>query len=356
MLMRLSIKPQDEEQQKRLSSFQELAIADPVYGAQLQDFSVVGADAEGKIEISYEEQAVHLKGGKVVNLRHPTYHIVGLKYGSLHDDIMISPRVAPQMIGLGLLEAISAKDIESQADPDDEDGDGISGRANKVWSREHNKVMLGRFGLKAGQPTLNQQNQAAFNGDIGLSTPLFPNSYGDCTQMQESCLDKPHGGHPEVNEEVVAQVLHYSRNLAVPVRRNYSDKVVLKGKALFYQSGCIACHTPKYITPRDTDAPEQQRQLIWPYTDMLLHDMGEGLADNSPEGVANGREWRTPPLWGIGLTPIVNGHSHYLHDGRARSLLEAILWHGGEAKGAQQKVVNMSDEEREQLIKFVESL
>jgi len=191
---------------------------------------------------------------------------------------------------------------------------------------------------------------------MGLSTPLFSNNYGDCTNAQKECLDKPHGGNPEVSEEIARQVLHYSRNLAVPARRNVSDPDVLKGKALFYQNGCIACHTPKYITPRETEQPEQARQLIWPYTDMLLHDMGAGLADNAPEGVANGQEWRTPPLWGIGLTPVVNGHSQYLHDGRARNLLEAILWHGGEAKAAQQKVVDMTNEEREQLVKFVESL
>ena len=356
MLMRLSIKPQNKEQQALLDSHKELTIPDPVYGGQLQDFSVVDSVAEGQIQITYLEEEVTLNGGEVVSLRHPTYTIKNLKYGNLHDDIMLSPRVAPQMIGLGLLEAIAASDIESQADPDDQDGDGVSGRANKVWSREHNKVMLGRFGLKAGQPSLNQQNQAAFNGDLGLSTPLFSNSYGDCTKTQEACLDKPHGGHPEVSEQVAGQVLHYSRNLAVPERRNHDGPDILKGKALFYNSGCTACHTPKYITPRVTDAPEQQRQLIWPYTDMLLHDMGEGLADNSPEGLATGREWRTSPLWGIGLTPAVNGHSEYLHDGRARNLLEAIIWHGGEAKAAQQKVVKMTDEERSLLIKFVESL
>lgn len=356
MLMRLSIKPQNKEQQALLDSLKALAIPDPVYGGQLQDFSVVDSHAEGKIHITYREEQVTLEGGKVVSLRHPTYTIENLKYGSLHDDIMLSPRVAPQMIGLGLLEAIAASDIQDQADPDDENGDGISGRVNQVWSREQNKTMLGRFGLKAGQPSLNQQNQAAFNGDLGLSTPLFSNSYGDCTEAQDKCLDKPHGGHPEVNDEVAGLVLHYSRNLAVPARRNHKDADVLKGKALFYNSGCIGCHTPKYITPRVTEAPEQQRQLIWPYTDMLLHDMGEGLADNSPEGLASGREWRTSPLWGIGLTPVVNGHSQYLHDGRARSLLEAIIWHGGEAKKTQQKVVKMSDEERAQLIKFIESL
>lgn len=359
MLMRLSIKPQTPEQQALIDTHQALAIADPVYGGQLQDFSVAGSHAEGKIHIEYSEQEIKLNGGSVVSLRKPSYSISDLKYGDLHDDIRLSPRVAPQMIGLGLLEAIAAADIEKQADPDDVNNDGISGRANQVWSHEQGKVMLGRFGLKAGQPSLNQQNQAAFNGDLGLSTPLFMNAYGDCTKAQEGCLNKPHGKGDdgfEVSTEIARQVLHYSRNLSVPSRRNYDDSDVLKGKALFYQSGCISCHTPKYITPRETDAPEQARQLIWPYTDMLLHDMGEGLADGSPEGLADGQEWRTSPLWGIGLTPVVNGHSEYLHDGRARSLLEAILWHGGEAEEAQKKVIKMTDIERERLIKFIESL
>jgi len=356
MLIRLSIKPQNEEQQSLLDNHLVLSIPDPVYGDQLQDFSVADANAEGHIHIEYQELTITLNGGKKVNLRQPIYSIQNLQYGELHKDIRLSPRVAPQVIGLGLLEAIAATDIEKQADPDDRNEDGISGRPNKVWSHEHNKIMLGRFGLKAGQPTVNQQNQAAFGGDMGLSTPLFPNPYGDCTEQQLECLNKPHGGHPEVSEKISQQVLHYTRNLAVPARRNGDDPDVLSGKALFYQSGCIACHTAEYITPRNTAQTEQSRQLIWPYTDLLLHDMGEGLADHATEGVANGREWRTPPLWGIGLTPVVNGHSQYLHDGRARNLLEAILWHGGEAKASQQKVIEMTDQQREQLIKFVESL
>ena len=359
MLMRLSI-PKSEG-----VSDKSLTIGDPVYGGQLQDFSVAGINSEGQIAIEYTEIPVPLNGGEVVNLRKPRYQINNLMYGDLHKDIMLSPRVAPQMIGLGLLEAISADDILSQEDVDDANGDGISGKANKVWSPSQQKMMLGRFGLKAGQATLTDQNQAAFNGDLGLSTPTQTNAYGDCTEAQRDCLRMPHGKDPqagegvedlEVSEQVVEQVLHYTRNLAVPARRNESDPQVLAGKQLFYQSNCIACHTPKFITPRETAAVEQSRQLIWPYTDMLLHDMGKGLADNSPEGLANGQEWRTPPLWGIGLTPLVNDHSQYLHDGRARSLLEAILWHGGEAEQSKQKVVTMTPIERSQLIKFIESL
>lgn len=359
MLVRLSIPPQTKEQQAMLDSGHSASIAEPHYGGQFQDISIAGVNSEGAVSVEYSERVIKLKGAKDVILRRPKLIFSNLMYSDFHNEIMTSARVAPQMIGLGLLEAIAADDILVNEDIDDLNGDGVSGKANWVWSNKDKKIMLGRFGLKAGQPSLTQQNQAAFNGDLGLSTPLFPISSGDCTASQKDCLNMPNGDDEsgiEVSQQVVDQVLFYTRNLAVPARRDVSDSDVLKGKALFYQSGCIACHTPKFITPKNTAEPEQSRQLIWPYTDMLLHDMGEDLADNRPEAKATGREWRTPPLWGIGLTKNVNGHTQYLHDGRARNLLEAILWHGGEAKASQQKVTNMTNEERMQLIKFVKSL
>ena len=358
MLVRLSVPPTSEKQLADLASGRIGSVDEPIYGGQLQDFSIAGVHSEGNIELSYTEVPIKLNGGEIVHLRQPTLKIVNLKYGGFHDKIMKSARVAPQMIGLGLLESIAEQDILAREDVNDKDADGISGKANWVWSPEQQKRALGRFGLKAGKASLNEQNQAAFNGDIGLSTPLFPKASGDCTPKQVDCLEMPNGNIDgvEVSQIVAEQILHYTRNLSVPARRNVSAANVLAGKRLFYQSGCTSCHTPKFITPRDTIAPEQSRQLIWPYTDMLLHDMGEGLADNRPEFMADGHEWRTPPLWGIGLTPIVNGHSYYLHDGRARNLLEAVLWHGGEAESAKSKVVNMSDKEREQLIEFIQSL
>ncbi len=221
--------------------------------------------------------------------------------------------------------------------------------------------MLGRFGLKAGAPSVNEQSQGAFAGDIGISVPLHPAGYGECTERQTRCRQAPDGNSPqyedlEAETRVTELVVFYAKNLAVPARRKPDDAQVLAGKALFYNSGCIACHTPKFMTRAEGVAPEQAGQLIWPYSDLLLHDLGEGLADHRPEGVANGREWRTAPLWGIGLTPVVNGHSFYLHDGRARNLLEAILWHGGEAQPARDKVVRMTRQQREQLLRFVESL
>jgi CxxC motif-containing protein (DUF1111 family) len=273
---------------------------------------------------------------------------------------MFSPRVAPQMIGLGLLEAIPAAEIVARADPEDADGDGISGRAQIVWSAVHERPMLGRFGLKAGNATILDQSAGAFAGDIGISSPLVPAAHGDCTEAQAVCRGAPHGDGDarefEIDMDALRLVEFYSANLAVPARRDVDDPEVLHGKRVFHETGCASCHTPKHVTARLEGRDEHSFQLIWPYTDLLLHDMGPGLADNRPEARASGREWRTPPLWGIGLTEQVSGHTYFLHDGRARSLLEAILWHGGEAQAARDRVVEMPAADRDALIRFLESL
>jgi CxxC motif-containing protein (DUF1111 family) len=265
------------------------------------------------------------------------------------------------MIGVGLLEAIPEEQIRAHADPDDEAKDGISGRTNEVPSIEQNKPVLGRFGWKAGKPTVSEQAASAFAGDMGLSTPVIPNAAGDCTKAQPACLNAPNGnterdGGFEVGSKLFDHVAFYSQNLAVPPRRNFNDAQVNRGKALFYALGCQSCHTPSFTTGKVDGQPHLSNQKIWPYSDLLLHDMGEGLADNRPEGVADGREWRTPPLWGIGLTQLVSGHTLFLHDGRARNLEEAILWHGGEAQAARDGYAALSKADREALIKFVESL
>ncbi|MEL7131537.1 MAG: di-heme oxidoredictase family protein [Pseudomonadota bacterium] len=336
-------------------------LPDPTYGGQIQDLSVAGHPAEGRIEITYAEEKIALSGGETASLRAPTYDLSNLGYGPLHPDVMFSARVAPQMIGLGLLDAIPAADILVRADPDDADGDGISGRAQIVMSREYGVPMLGRFGLKAGQPSVWEQSASAFAGDIGISTTLFPAGFGDCTDAQDRCRTAPHGNTDvhdgaEISDVGLELVSFYSSNLGVPARRDVSDPQVLRGKQVFYETGCIACHTPKHVTHRLADQPEQSFQLIWPYTDMLLHDMGPGLADNRPEARAHGQEWRTPPLWGIGLTEQVSGHTYFLHDGRARNLLEAVLWHGGEAEAQKQSVIDMPPTDRAALIRFLESL
>jgi CxxC motif-containing protein (DUF1111 family) len=220
--------------------------------------------------------------------------------------------------------------------------------------------MPGRFGWKAGEATIRDQSAAAFASDIGISSPLLPAGWGDCSVAQSTCRAAPHGDGDargtEIDETGLDLVTFYSRNLGVPARRDLDVPEVLNGKRVFHEAGCPACHVPKYVTARLDNQPEQSFQLIWPYTDLLLHDMGEGLADHRPEGRATGREWRTPPLWGIGLTPQVNGHSQYLHDGRARSLLEAVLWHGGEAEAARDHVIGLAPSDRADLIRFLESL
>lgn len=360
MFLRLSIPARDDADRDALATRQRTVIPEPTYGGQFQNFSVQGVRAEGRMAISHEEKEVRLADGTVVKLQQPSYQAVDLNYGPMHPEVMFSPRVAPQMIGMGLIEAIADADILAAADPDDLDGDGISGRTNLVWSDTHGRVMPGRFGWKAGKPTISDQSAHAFAGDIGISSHLLPAPWGDCTERQPECRDAPHGNFSadglEISRAMFDLVVFYSRNLAVPARRTVDDPEVLAGKRVFYDAGCIACHRPKFVTRRDSIDPEQSFQLIWPYSDFLLHDMGEGLADHRPEGDANGREWRTPPLWGIGLTETVSGHTRFLHDGRARNLLEAVLWHGGEAEPARQRVVALRREERDALLAFLNSL
>ena len=360
-LMRLSIPPQTDEQRNAIEEGRLKSVDDPVYGGQLQPLSIQGQVAEGKIHIEYTEDVVTLGDGKTVNLRKPHYTIEHLGYGPLAPGVMLSPRVAPQMIGLGLLELIPEAQILARADPEDTNGDGISGRPQRVWSVEEQRLILGRFGNKAGTPTVSQQSADAFAGDIGISTPLTPRDAGDCTTAQPLCLGAPHGGDaaagaPEVEDKLFKLMAFYSRNLAVPPRRKPADADILAGKVAFHAAGCAGCHQPKFVTGASQDQPHLAGQLIWPYTDMLLHDMGEGLADGRPEGFANGQEWRSAPLWGIGLTQIVNGHTLFLHDGRARNIEEAIMWHGGEALAARDAFAALPEADRQRLIAFVNSL
>jgi len=360
MLMRLSVPPQTKSQVEAIESGILGSIGDPIYGGQLQDLAVTGNQSEGKINIAYKEHTIPLNGGEQASLRHPTYSVDRLNYGPLDPQTMMSVRVAPPMIGLGLLEAIPMSDTLSLSDPEDENMDGISGKVNKVWDVMNQISTIGRFGWKAGQPNLPQQNAAAFSGDLGIASPLFPKLSGDCSQLQTTCIEAFHGGSPlhdnlEISAQAMDLVNFYTRNLALQKRKNANEPQVLQGKKLFYQSGCVDCHHPSYTTSEEA-AVEQAGQRIWPYTDLLLHDMGQGLADQRPEFLATGSEWRTAPLWGIGLTQTVNKHTFFLHDGRARNLLEAILWHEGEATTSQQAVIDMTPEEREALIRFLESL
>ncbi|OCR26260.1 thiol oxidoreductase [Pseudomonas syringae] len=355
MLVRLSI-PDNPAQADLIKKAGILP--EPTYGGQLQDMSIPGVAPEGRVRVEYEPLPVHFRDGTQVELRKPTLSITQLGYGPMHPETRASARIAPPMIGLGLLEAIPDAAILANADPDDADGDGISGRPNWVWDDTAQKVALGKFGWKAGQPNINQQNIHAFSGDMGLTTSL--RMFDDCTPAQTDCLAAPNGngpdGEPEVSDNILRLVLFYTRNLAVPARRDVESPQVLAGKNLFYKAGCQQCHTPQFKTAHDAAEPEQADQVIRPYSDLLLHDMGEELADNRPEFQATGREWRTPPLWGIGLTQTVSGHTQFLHDGRARNLLEAVLWHGGEAQAAQRQVLAFDAEQRAALLAFLNSL
>ncbi|MEQ8587802.1 MAG: di-heme oxidoredictase family protein [Thalassobaculaceae bacterium] len=336
------------------------ASPDPVYGGQLQDFAVAGVEIEGRPHVTWSEEPVTLADGTEVLLRRPHWSIVDLGYGPLDPETRMSPRVASPMIGLGLLEAVPAAQIAAFADPDDADGDGISGRVAEVTNAETGESMLGRFGWKASQPTLRQQAAAAFLGDMGLSTKPFPFGHGDCTEAQAVCRDAPDGGSVatglEVSETMLNLVVFYSRHLAVPARRNVTDPAVVRGEAVFAEAGCDGCHRPTLTTASDAEDPALAGHTIRAFTDLLLHDMGPGLDDGLPEGGARSSEWRTAPLWGIGLTETVNGHTNFLHDGRARSVLEAILWHGGEAQAARDHVVGLDAADRDALIAYINSL
>ncbi|WP_394151829.1 di-heme oxidoredictase family protein [Vibrio maritimus] len=352
MLVRLSIPATTEEQKQAVKV--SGVIPEPTYGGQLQDFALPDMDPEGQIHITYDEVAVSFEDGTSVMLRKPNLGIVELAYGDMHPDVMMSARVAPPMIGLGLLESVPEATILDFAEQQAKDDTAVAGIPNYVLDVRSKEMALGRFGWKAGQPNLMQQNAAAFNGDVGLTSSLFTEE--NCTDKQDLCTDSLSGGDPEVSDKILNFVEFYTQHLAVPQRRNIDNTEVLQGEALFKKVGCENCHRTNIQTAQRADLPALSNQTIHPYTDLLLHDMGEGLADGRPEYAASGSHWRTPPLWGIGYTQEVNGHTYFLHDGRARNLTEAILWHGGEAEAARNQVLAMSKKEREALLAFLNSL
>ena len=333
-------------------------LADPIYGLQLNNRDIYNnqkPEADPRV-IGYETKIVTFPDGYQVILKKPIFDL-NFNYG-IPSDYAFSARVAPKIIGLGLLAAIKEEDILKKVDENDINQDGISGKPNYVWNVESNRFELGRFGWKANQPNINQQNQAAFNGEIGITTPLFPNE--NCTVNSHpsiDCNNPPTGNsQPEANLEITNLVNFYTHLVAVPIRRNYKDPKVLRGKELFFKIGCESCHTQKYITGNLEEFPEVSNQKIYPYTDLLLHDMGDDLKDDRSDFLANGREWRTAPLWGIGLVKRVNPNAGFLHDGRAETIEEAILWHGGEAEQAKLKYIQLPKNDRESLLEFLNSL
>lgn len=326
----------------------------PNYGDQLNHRAIVGVRAEGDAKVRFEEIHGKYPDGTEFTLHKPIYTFENLAFGALPENVMVSPRVAPQVIGLGLLEAIDERTLLSFADPHDQNGDGVTGRANWVWDIAQKKKRIGRFGWKANQPSLAQQNAGAFLGDMGITTKHFP--LQNCASQADDCLKAPSTKHSEADEKDMRHMNTYTKLLAVPVRRDVNHPQVRAGEKLFRMAKCQSCHIEQMRTGVDPEFPENSNQTIRPFTDLLLHDMGESLADNRPDFEATATEWRTPPLWGIGLFKTVNGHTRYLHDGRARNLEEAVLWHGGEAETSKQIFMSMSKDDRISLIKFLESL
>lgn len=319
-------------------------MAVPGYGTQLQNHALPGFLPEVTYQVSLEEHTETLADGQEVVLRKPIFSITD-PYMQLPVGYMLSPRIAPPVFGLGLLEAIPEADILAASDENDIDGDGISGRPNYVWNPVTQQTELGRFGWKANTPTLQIQVAGAYHDDMGITSYVFPDEEYD-DGMEDD---------PEITATILDNVTFYCQTLAVPAARKVDDANVDRGYRIFQELQCAKCHVPEQRTLNSSIA-ELSNQTIYPFTDMLLHDMGEGLADNRPDFLASGSEWKTRPLWGIGLQQIVNGHTQFLHDGRARTITEAILWHGGEALDAKNQFKALSTNDRNDLLKFLNSL
>lgn len=381
----------DDGKDKLFSSFVRLSlpgtdnirgvVPEPMYGSQLQSQSIAlshqlsinASEQRGRskevapeayVYIDWKKKVFTYPDGETLSLRYPEIIIKNPGYGEFHPQTLMGLRNAPPMHGLGLLEMIAQKDIDANVDPDDADEDGISGRVNQVWDFDANKTTAGRFGLKANIASIRFQTAGAFANDIGISNPVFPTQ--PCTPAQTLCNQAPNGNgndspapgmaNVELPENLLTLVVNFIKSLGVPERRDKNDPQVLKGRTLFYQTGCNQCHNPGYVTRESKEFPHLSRQTIWPYTDLLLHDMGSELADGRPDYLATGSEWRTSPLWGVGLGQAVNGSDNLLHDGRAQNVEAAIVWHGGEAESIKQKFTELNANARQALVKFVESL
>jgi CxxC motif-containing protein (DUF1111 family) len=345
-------------------------VPEPTYGDQFNNAAVQGVRPEGRVTMRWQPLPGRFADGTRYTLMKPVYGFADLGYGPMAKDVMVSPRIAPQLAGVGLLEAIPDAEILKNAADQAARPDAIKGQVNRVWDAFAGDVRIGRFGWKANVATLAHQSAGAFVGDIGITSSKFADE--SCMPSQADCLAAPRGGHttgpnsgspgprPEIDDTTLSQVVFYQASLAPAARRDVRDPRVLAGQKLFERAQCGACHRPSYVTGRgpfpEMTSDKLAGQMVWPYTDLLLHDMGPDLADGRPDYQANGRQWKTPPLWGIGLIRDVNGHQRLLHDGRARGVLEAILWHGGEADAARRRVQAMSAAERAALVKFVESL
>ena len=347
MLMRLSIPgPEDHGG----------AIPVPNYGDQLQDRAIDTVAPEGRVHVSWDETSGRFGDGEPYALRRPKFEFTDLAYGKPPNNLLTSPRVANPVIGLGLLEAVPEASLAALADPKDGDHDNISGRMNVVWDAPSQSMKPGRFGWKANVASVAHQSAGAARGDMGINTPVFPNDH--CEPVQTVCLAEAQRADQglEMSEAFFTRLITYMQLLAVPKQRDGDQPNIKRGQKLFHDMGCASCHMPTLKTDATASLPELREQTFHPFTDLLIHDMGEGLSDGRPDYLASGTEWRTAPLWGIGLTNIVSGHTEFLHDGRARNLSEAILWHGGEAEAAKEKFRTVSKTTRDDLLAFLNSL
>lgn len=357
LVLRLSVPPRTDAERTMLTQDHRV-IAEPTYGVQLQPFAIQGHRSEGRLDVGYDEVAVELGDGSLVHLRRPSYRVANLGYGPFREDTMMSPRVGPPLVGLGLLELVPESQILEREGIGG--GPGIAGVANRVWSKEQGKITLGRFGWKAGTSSLRLQVAEAFALDLGISSSLVTRPSGDCTAQQTQCLSAPdgrsalHGGH-ELDDKLLDLVTAFVAYRDLPLRSPRGNATAEAGEIHFHAIGCAACHRPSLQTSSSDGPPQLRGRTIWPYTDLLLHDMGEDLADGQPEGAADGRMWRTAPLWALGRQQTRDGGETFLHDGRARSIAEAVLWHGGEARAARDAFARLSVSERSALIDFVKS-
>jgi CxxC motif-containing protein (DUF1111 family) len=328
-------------------------LPEPSYGDQLQPTGIYGVLGEGEASIRWHELEETLADGTRISLRRPELVLSRLHYGPVSPETMTSVRMSPGVFGLGLLAAVPDEELILHADPNDENRDGIRGRLNHVWNAESGRTEIGRFGLKANQPTLRQQIAAALISDMGITSRIFRQQ--NCTPAEDACLRAPSGRAPDIGDDDLATLVSYVEALAPPAPRP-GDKISERGAELFDRSGCSSCHLPSLRTGAGGAFPQAANRIINPYTDLLLHDMGEGLADGRLDFEASGRDWRTAPLWGIGLAGAAIEQPSYLHDGRARNLSEAILWHGGEAVRARNAFAALGETDRNAIVAFLGSL
>jgi len=293
-----------------------------------------------------------LADGTKVELRKPQIRIENLAFGPLEPDVMFSLRNTQALFGLGFLEAVPQASLQAIAEH--QKTQGLNGRINYVRDDIKRTEAVGRFGWKAAQPSIRQQTATAFLGDMGVTSSLYIEE--NCPPVQTLCLAMPPGNRPELLDYNWDQLEFWQAALAPPPPRNKESVQVQRGQILFEKAGCAQCHLPELKTGDYPLLPVIANTTFRAYTDLLLHDMGEELADGRPEFMAGPRDWRTAPLWGIGLSQQVNGSTHFLHDGRARNVLEAILWHGGEAKKARDSFASMLKDERDAVLQFVNSL